>query len=54
MSAKFLVLEGMDGTGKTTQDTRLVAKLETAGRRPLHLREPGTTDLGERLRDIFA
>lgn len=53
MNAKFLVLEGMDGTGKTTQATRLVAKLETAGRRPLHLREPGTTDLGERLRDIL-
>lgn len=53
MRGRFLVLEGMDGTGKTTQSERLVQRLEAAGRRPLHLREPGGTPLGETLRELL-
>ena len=49
--ALFLVLDGIDGCGKSTQATRLCDQLERAGRpRPLHLREPGSTGLGEALR----
>lgn len=48
----FIVIEGIDGCGKTTQASRLVTHLERRGRRVLHVREPGTTRLGERLRDI--
>ncbi len=53
MAAHFLVFEGPDGCGKSTQAERLVARLEAAGRRPLHLREPGTTPIGERLRELL-
>ncbi|MDP6941713.1 MAG: dTMP kinase [Planctomycetota bacterium] len=53
MSGKFLVFEGMDGSGKTTQAQRLVAWLESRGRHPLHIREPGTTPAGERFRNLL-
>lgn len=53
MTARFLVLEGVDGSGKTTQAKALVAWLEELGRSPVHLREPGTTALGERLRALL-
>lgn len=53
MRGRFLVLEGPDGCGKSTQAGRLVARLAAAGRRPLHLREPGTTPVGERLRGLL-
>ncbi len=47
---RFLVVDGVDGCGKTTQAKRLVARLDRAGKRPLHLREPGSTPLGEAIR----
>lgn len=53
MVAGFWVLEGMDGSGKSTQAELLVTELEKAGRRPLHLREPGSTGLGEGLRKML-
>ncbi|TAH38503.1 MAG: dTMP kinase [Planctomycetota bacterium] len=53
MDGRFVVLEGMDGAGKTTQALRLAARLEAAGRHPLHVREPGSTSLGEHLRDLL-
>jgi dTMP kinase len=49
----FLVLEGMDGAGKTTQAARLAARIETSGRRVLHVREPGGTVAGERIRAVL-
>lgn len=48
----FCVLEGIDGCGKSTQASRLVAARERVGRSVVHLREPGATPLGERLRSI--
>lgn len=48
----FCVLEGIDGCGKSTQAVRLVRALEARGRKVAHLREPGATPLGERLRSI--
>ncbi len=53
MRGSFVVFEGPDGCGKSTQALRLVRRLEAAGRRPLHLREPGTTPIGERLRELL-
>ncbi|HEV8111409.1 MAG TPA: dTMP kinase [Planctomycetota bacterium] len=50
----FVVLDGIDGCGKTTQATRLVRALAAeTGRETLHLREPGSTRLGEGLRAIL-
>ncbi|MBL7007834.1 MAG: dTMP kinase [Planctomycetes bacterium] len=53
MRGSFVVFEGPDGCGKSTQALRLVRRLEAAGRRPLHLREPGTTPVGEALRELL-
>ena len=51
---KFLVLDGIDGCGKSTQARRLVQALTAPGRpAPLHLREPGSTGAGERIRAIL-
>ncbi|MCH2102770.1 MAG: dTMP kinase [Planctomycetes bacterium] len=55
---RFFVLDGIDGCGKSTQAHRLLEALsqsaEAAGRMgPLHLREPGSTALGERLRELL-
>jgi dTMP kinase len=49
----FLTLEGIDGSGKTTQMHNLVAYLEKSGRQVLSLREPGGTGIGESIRDIL-
>lgn len=51
---RFVVLDGIDGCGKTTQAARLVRALaREAQLAPLHLREPGSTALGERLRAVL-
>lgn len=51
---RFLVVDGLDGCGKSSQARRLVEALAAArGRRPLHLREPGGTPLGEALRGLL-
>jgi dTMP kinase len=50
---RLIILEGGDGTGKTTQAMKLVKTLRDRGLDVLHLREPGSTDLGEKIRDIL-
>ncbi len=47
----FLTFEGPEGSGKSTQVELLRAAL--AGRHPVLVREPGGTELGERLRDLL-
>ena len=50
----FFVLDGVDGSGKSTQAERLVRALAQAGRgEALHLREPGGTGAGEALRKLL-
>ena len=49
----FLVIEGIDGCGKSTQASRLAAHLQGRGRPCRHLREPGSTPLGEGLRRLL-
>ena len=46
----LIVLEGSEGTGKTTQVALLAKRLSANGRTALSFREPGGTKLGEILR----
>jgi dTMP kinase len=48
----FITLEGLDGSGKTTQINRLAAWLKKRGHRVLVTREPGGTETGERIRAL--
>ena len=48
----FVSFEGLDGSGKTTQVERLRAALEADGREVVTAREPGGTELGERIREL--
>lgn len=51
---KLIVFEGGDGTGKTTQAHRFVEFLRRKGEKvPLHIREPGSTPLGESVRKLL-
>ena len=50
--APFIVLEGADGVGKTTQVALLGAWLKAAGVRHVLAREPGGTPVGEAIREI--
>jgi dTMP kinase len=49
----FLVLDGPDGGGKSTQAARLAAWLRGAGLEVVSCRDPGGTALGERVREIL-
>jgi dTMP kinase len=49
----FLTLEGPEGAGKTTQGRLLAEYLTQAGHDVLHVREPGGTLIGERLRALL-
>jgi dTMP kinase len=48
----FVVLEGVDGSGKSTQAALLVARLRTEGREVVATREPGATPAGAAIRSI--
>ena len=52
-SGRFIVLDGPEGCGKSTQARLLGATLEVAGRTPLLVRDPGTTRIGEKIRAIL-
>lgn len=49
----FVVLEGVEGAGKSTHAALLAAWLKGQGVSVVAAREPGGTALGERLRDIL-
>ena len=46
----FIVLEGVDGSGKSTQAARLVQAMEAAGRNVVPTREPHDCPAGRRIR----
>jgi dTMP kinase len=48
----FVTFEGIDGSGKTTQAEALVEALRGEGRSVVSTREPGGTELGERIREL--
>jgi dTMP kinase len=49
----FITLEGIEGSGKSTQISRLVAALEQRGHVCVYTREPGATAVGKKIRHIL-
>ena len=49
----FISFEGIEGSGKSTQIKLLESSLKDLGHNVKKLREPGTTLLGEKIREIF-
>ena len=50
---KFIVLDGPEGAGKSTQAERLVQRLRGLGRQATAVRDPGSTPVSERIRDVL-
>jgi dTMP kinase len=48
----FVTFEGLDGSGKSTQAEFLADHLRGLGREAVLTREPGGTELGERVREL--
>ncbi|WZL81554.1 dTMP kinase [Vallitaleaceae bacterium 9-2] len=53
MKGIFITIEGMDGSGKTTQINRLKEYFETKGKHVRITREPGGTRISEAIREII-
>jgi dTMP kinase len=49
----FITLEGIEGSGKTTQIKRLIPVLQARGYDCLFTREPGATEIGRKIRAIL-
>jgi dTMP kinase len=49
----FITLEGLDGSGKTTQIKRLAAWMQKRGLDPILTRQPGGTATGDRIRALL-
>lgn len=52
-SETFISLDGIDGVGKSTQIERLADHLRGLGRDVVCVRDPGSTDVGAKLRSIL-
>lgn len=53
MNGVFITFEGPEGSGKTTQSSRLAERLRSGGREVVTMREPGGTPTGEAIREIL-
>ena len=53
LAGRFLVLDGPDGSGKTTQFARLAEYCRGAGISVCEVREPGGTQIGEQIRTVL-
>ena len=53
LQGKFIVLDGPDGCGKSTQAGLLVKWLEGEGVPTSRFRDPGDTSIGEKIREIL-
>ena len=49
----FITVEGIDGSGKSTQARLLAERLSQEGELVTSVRDPGTTVLGERVRALL-
>ena len=52
-SGKFIVLEGADGSGKSSQSKALAEWLQHVGCRVVCCHDPGSTPLGDSVRDVL-
>lgn len=52
-TGKYIVIEGGDGTGKTTQAYLLQKHLESKGIPVIHLKEPGGSPVAEAIRSVI-
>ncbi len=50
---RFITFEGLDGCGKSTHLNQLATVLRAQGLEVLTTREPGGTEIGERVRGIL-
>ncbi len=50
---RFITVEGLDGCGKSTQLNRLAESLRALGIEVLLTREPGGTEIGEKIRAVL-
>jgi dTMP kinase len=50
---KFVTIEGLDGSGKSTQLQKLAKVLRSEGFEVVITREPGGTDIGENIRQVL-
>lgn len=53
LGGRFIVFDGPDGSGKTTQFRRLVELAEANGVTVCEVREPGGTYIGEQVRNVL-
>jgi dTMP kinase len=53
MRGRFITMEGGEGAGKSTMMERVAEWLERSGHLVIRTREPGGTELAEKLRDIL-
>ena len=53
LSGQFIVLDGPEGAGKSTQAERLVHRLRDEGRQATAVRDPGSTPVSERIREVL-
>jgi dTMP kinase len=53
VAGRFIALEGVDGSGKSTQAALLADALEARGLTVVRTREPGGTPVGERVRELL-
>ena len=54
MKGLVIALEGQDGTGKSTVIDAITGYFDEMGLDYINAREPGSTDIGEKIRDILA
>jgi dTMP kinase len=50
---KFITIDGVEGAGKSTQITFIYEYLQSKGVNVVLTREPGGTDLGEKIRELL-
>lgn len=53
LRGRFIVLDGTEGSGKSTQVRLLYERLVAEGVDVVQVRDPGTTRIGERIREIL-
>jgi dTMP kinase len=53
LAGRFIVFDGVDGCGKTTQLAMLADRLSAAGADVVTCRDPGGTEIGDRIRSVL-